>query len=275
VYGVVGLKTHAKMALVLRREPQGLRRYAHLGTGNYNPTTARHYTDFGLLTADETLTADVNEVFIHLTSLTRPTQLASIWLAPFSLQKEVVKAIRQEAAIARGGKPARIIAKMNSLTDDSVIRALYDASSDGVRIDLIVRGACALRPGVSGLSENIRVRSIVGRFLEHSRIFYFRNGLEHDVWLSSADWMNRNLFRRVEIAFPIRSPALKKRVLREGLQVYLKDNVNAWELGGDGRYRRRKPRGRQAPHSAQQQLMEMLGANAATDQSTKESEQGK
>jgi polyphosphate kinase len=275
VYGVVGLKTHAKMALVLRREPQGLRRYAHLGTGNYNPTTARHYTDFGLLTADETLTADVNEVFIHLTSLTRPTQLASIWLAPFSLQKEVVKAIRQEAAIARGGKPARIIAKMNSLTDDSVIRALYDASADGVRIDLIVRGACALRPGVSGLSENIRVRSIVGRFLEHSRIFYFRNGLEHDVWLSSADWMNRNLFRRVEIAFPIRSPALKKRVLREGLQVYLKDNVNAWELGGDGRYRRRKPRGRQAPHSAQQQLMEMLGANAATDQSTKESEQGK
>jgi polyphosphate kinase len=275
VYGVVGLKTHAKMALVLRREPQGLRRYAHLGTGNYNPTTARHYTDFGLLTADETLTADVNEVFIHLTSLTRPTQLASIWLAPFSLQKEVVKAIRQEAAIARGGKPARIIAKMNSLTDDSVIRALYDASSDGVRIDLIVRGACALRPGVSGLSENIRVRSIVGRFLEHSRIFYFRNGLEHDVWLSSADWMNRNLFRRVEIAFPIRSPALKKRVLREGLQVYLKDNVNAWELGGDGRYRRRKPRGRQAPHSAQQQLMEMLGANAATDQSTRESEQGK
>jgi polyphosphate kinase len=275
VYGVVGLKTHAKMALVLRREPQGLRRYAHLGTGNYNPTTARHYTDFGLLTADETLTADVNEVFIHLTSLTRPTQLTSIWLAPFSLQKEVVKAIRQEAAIARGGKPARIIAKMNSLTDDSVIRALYDASADGVRIDLIVRGACALRPGVSGLSENIRVRSIVGRFLEHSRIFYFRNGLQHDVWLSSADWMNRNLFRRVEIAFPIRSPALKKRVLREGLQVYLKDNVNAWELGGDGRYRRRKPRGRQAPHSAQQQLMEVLGVDTATDQPTKESEQGK
>jgi polyphosphate kinase len=275
VYGVVGLKTHAKMALVLRREPQGLRRYAHLGTGNYNPTTARHYTDFGLLTADETLTADVNEVFIHLTSLTRPTQLASIWLAPFSLQKEVVKAIRQEAAIARGGKPARIIAKMNSLTDDSVIRALYDASADGVRIDLVVRGACALRPGVRGLSENIRVRSIVGRFLEHSRIFYFRNNLQHDVWLSSADWMNRNLFRRVEIAFPIRSPALKKRVLREGLQVYLKDNVNAWELDGNGRYRRRRPRGSQAPYSAQQHLMDLLGMGAATDQQTKESEQGK
>jgi polyphosphate kinase len=265
VYGVVGLKTHAKMALVLRREPQGLRRYAHLGTGNYNPTTARHYTDFGLLTADETITADVNEVFIHLTSLTRPTQLTSIWLAPFSLQKEVVKAIRQEAAIARDGKRARIIARMNSLTDESVIRALYDASNDGVRIDLIVRGACALRPGVPGLSKNIRVRSIVGRFLEHSRVFYFRNNLQHDVWLSSADWMNRNLFRRVEIAFPIRSPALKKRVLREGLQVCLKDNVNAWELDGDGRYRRRKPRGSQAPHSAQQQLMETLGTNTSKE----------
>jgi polyphosphate kinase len=261
VYGAVGLKTHAKMALVLRREPQGLRRYAHLGTGNYNPTTARHYTDFGLLTANETITADVNEIFIHLTSLTRPTQLTGIWLAPFSLQKQVVKAIRQEAAIARGGKRARIIAKMNSLTDESVIRALYDASNDGVRIDLIVRGACALRPGVPGLSKNIRVRSIVGRFLEHSRIYYFRNNLQHDVWLSSADWMNRNLYRRVEIAFPVYSPALKQRVLREGLQVYLKDNVDAWELDGDGRYRRRKPRGSQKPHSAQQQLMEMLGSD--------------
>jgi polyphosphate kinase len=263
VYGVVGLKTHAKLALVLRREPQGLRRYAHLGTGNYNPTTAKHYTDFGLLTSSEELTADVNEVFIHLTSMTRPTQLSSIWLAPFSLQKEVVKAIRQEAAIAREGKPARIIAKMNSLTDESVIRALYDASNDGVRIDLIVRGACALRPGVPGLSENIRVRSIVGRFLEHSRIFYFRNKLQHDVYLSSADWMNRNLFRRVEIAFPVRSPALKKRVIREGLQVYLKDNVNAWELGSDGHYRRRKPRGSQAPYSAQLQLMESLGMGSS------------
>jgi polyphosphate kinase len=274
VYGVVGLKTHAKMALVLRREAGGLRRYAHLGTGNYNTTTGRHYTDFGLMTSDEDLTADVNEVFIHLTSLTRPTQLSSIWLAPFSLQKEIVKAIRQEAAIAKEGKPARIIAKMNSLTDESVIRALYDASSEGVRIDLIVRGACSLRPGVPGLSENIRVRSIVGRFLEHSRIFYFRNKLKHDVYLSSADWMNRNLFRRVEIAFPVRSPALKKRVIREGLQVYLKDNVNAWELGSDGRYRRRKPRGSQSPHSAQQMLMEMLGTPAEPLNPNKESEIG-
>jgi polyphosphate kinase len=259
VYGVVGLKTHAKMALILRREASGLRRYAHLGTGNYNTTTAKFYSDFGLLTADEQITADVNDVFIHLTSLTRPTQLSSIWLAPFSLQNQIVRAIRHEAAIAREGKPARIIAKMNSLTDESVIRALYDASNDGVRIDLIVRGACSLRPGVPGLSANIRVRSIVGRFLEHTRVYYFRNNLKNDIYLSSADWMNRNLFRRVEVAFPVRSPALKKRVLREGLQVYLKDNVNAWELGSDGSYRRRKPRGGQAPFSAQRALMEQLG----------------
>ncbi|SFC43309.1 polyphosphate kinase 1 [Massilia yuzhufengensis] len=260
VYGVVGLKTHAKMALVLRREPNGLRRYAHLGTGNYNSTTAKFYTDFGLLTCDEELTADVNEVFIHMTSLTRPKQLTSLWLAPFSLQKEIVRAIKEEAAIARNGKPARIIAKMNSLTDESVIKALYEASEAGVRIDLIVRGACALRPGVAGMSSNIKVRSIVGRFLEHTRIFYFRNNLQHDVYLSSADWMNRNLFRRVEVAFPVRSATLKRRVLREGLHPYLKDNVNAWELGSDGHYRRRKTRNGQKATSAQQHLMEMLGA---------------
>jgi polyphosphate kinase len=274
VYGVVGLKTHAKMALVLRREPDGLRRYAHLGTGNYNPTTARFYTDFGLLTSDEEITADVNEVFIHLTSLTRPTQLAAMWLAPFTLQKEIVKAIRQEAAIAREGRPARIIAKMNSLTDESVIRALYEASGDGVRIDLIVRGACSLRPGVPGLSDNIRVRSIVGRFLEHTRIYYFRNNLKNDVYLGSADWMNRNLFRRVEVAFPIRSPALKKRVLREGLQVYLKDNVNAWELGSDGRSRRRKARGSQSAFGAQQFLMDTLGAQSTAHAHNKENDHG-
>ncbi|MFC0252850.1 polyphosphate kinase 1 [Massilia consociata] len=271
VYGVVGLKTHAKMALVIRREAGGLRRYAHLGTGNYNSTTAKFYTDMGLLTASEDVTADVNEVFIHLTSLTRPKQLTSIWLAPFSLHKEIVRAIREEAAIARHGRPARIIAKMNSLTDESVIKALYEASEAGVRIELIIRGACALRPGVKGMSENIRVRSIVGRFLEHTRIFYFRNDLKHDIYLSSADWMNRNLFRRVEVAFPVRSPALKRRVLREGLHPYLKDNVNAWDLGSDGHYKRRKPRNGQKAVSAQQMLMEMLGANSLP---TKENEHG-
>ena len=263
MYGIVGLKTHAKMALVLRREGGTLRSYAHLGTGNYNPTTARHYTDFGLMTADAALAADVNEVFIHLTSLTRPKALACLWLAPFTLQKQLVQAIRQEAAIARTGKPARIIGKMNSLTDETIIAALYDASNDGVRIDLIVRGACALRPGIEGMSKNIRVRSVVGRFLEHTRIFYFRNERKSEVYLSSADWMSRNLLRRVEVAFPVRAPALKKRVLREGLYPYLKDNVDAWELGSDGHYRRRKPRSRSTRYSAQDMLMNTLGEMVA------------
>lgn len=259
VYGVVGLKTHAKMALVVRREHGELRSYAHLGTGNYHPTTTKFYTDFGLLTAHSALTSDVNEVFIHLTSLTKPKKLVHLWLAPFALQRELLKAIRNEAAIARSGKPARIIAKMNALLDESVIRALYSASQEGVKIDLIVRGACALRPGVPGLSENIKVRSIVGRFLEHSRIYYFRNDLAHDIYLGSADWMNRNLFRRVEVAFPVLDPALKKRVMQEGLQPYLKDNLNAWELNGDGHYQRRRARGRQLPFSAQEHLARTLG----------------
>lgn len=259
VYGVVGLKTHAKLALVLRREAGGLRSYAHLGTGNYHPTTTKFYTDFGLMTAHPGLTAEVNEIFIHLTSLTKPKKLQYLWLAPFALQKEIIKAIRHEAAIARAGRPAHIIAKMNALLDESVIRALYAASADGVKIDLIVRGACALRPGVQGLSENIRVRSIIGRFLEHSRIYYFRNDLAHDVYLASADWMNRNLLRRVEVAFPVLDPALKKRVISEGLNPYMKDNVNSWELGADGRYHRRKPRGRQPAFSAQQYLASTLG----------------
>ncbi len=261
VYGVVGLKTHAKLALVLRREEGELRRYAHLGTGNYHPTTTKHYTDFGLLTAHPGLTADVAEVFIHLTSLTKPKKLQHLWLAPFTLQKELIKAIRNEAAIAREGRPARIIAKMNALVDESVIRALYAASTEGVKIDLIIRGACALRPGVRGLSENIRVRSIVGRFLEHSRIYYFRNDLAHDVYLASADWMNRNLFRRVEVAFPVMDGLLKKRVITEGLNPYLKDNMNAWELDSSGSYHRRKPRGKQPAFSAQQYLAQTLGAN--------------
>ncbi|MDB5757348.1 MAG: ppk1, partial [Burkholderia sp.] len=259
VYGVVGLKTHAKLALVIRREDGELRQYAHLGTGNYHPTTTKLYTDFGLLTANPLLTSEVNEVFIHLTSLTKPKNLQFLWLAPFELQREMIRAIRNEARIARLGRPGRIIAKMNALVDESVIRALYAASSDGVKIDLIVRGACSLRPGVPGLSKNIRVRSIVGRFLEHSRIFYFRNDLAHDVYLSSADWMNRNLFRRIEVAFPVLDRALKRRVLKEGLEPYLKDNTNAWELHADGRYTRRRARGKQAAFSAQQYLMKTLG----------------
>ena len=263
VYGVVGMKTHAKLALVIRREEGQLRYYAHLGTGNYHPTTTKFYTDFGLLTANAALAMEVNEIFIHLTSLTKPKKLQYLWLAPFTLQKEFIGAIRNEAAIARAGRPGRIIAKMNALLDESVIRALYAAGADGVEIDLIVRGACALRPGVPGLSENIRVRSIVGRFLEHSRIYYFRNDLAHDVILSSADWMNRNLFRRIEVAFPILDKALKKRIMSEGLMPYLKDNQNVWQLDGHGDYHRRRPSSRQAAFSAQQFLLARIGGTAA------------
>jgi polyphosphate kinase len=259
VYGVVGMKTHAKMALVIRREAGKLKMYAHLGTGNYHPNTTKFYTDFGLLTANQALARDVNEVFINLTSLTRPKKLNHLWVAPFDFQKELVKAIRNETRIASEGRPAQIIAKMNALQDDSIINALYEASQAGVKIDLIVRGACVLRPGVPGASDNIRVRSIVGRFLEHSRIFNFSNDGANDVYLASADWMNRNLFRRVEVAFPVLDPALKARVIDEGLKPYLKDNQNAWELDSEGYYHRKKPSARQQPFSAQDYLMQTLG----------------
>jgi len=259
VYGVVGLKTHAKVALVIRREESGLQFYAHLGTGNYHLTTTRLYTDFGLLTANQGMAREVNEVFIHLTSLTKPQKLTHLWLAPFALQSEIIKAIRNEAKIAKSGRPGRIIVKVNALVDESVIRALYAASHDGVKIDLIVRGACTLKPGVPGLSENIKVRSIIGRFLEHSRIYYFRNDLAHDVYLASADWMSRNLFRRIEVAFPVLDKALKRRVITEGLNPYLKDNSNAWELDQHGNYHRRRARGKQVEFSAQRHLMQLLG----------------
>lgn len=267
VYGVVGLKTHAKLALVIRREEGGiLRHYAHMGTGNYHPSTTRFYTDFGLLTAHPAMAAEINEVFIHLTGLTKPKKFEHLWLAPFALQPQIIKAIRNEARIAREGRPGRIIAKMNALLDESVIRALYAASADGVKIDLIIRGACALRPGVPGLSENIRVRSIIGRFLEHSRIYYFRNDLEHNVYLASADWMNRNLFRRIEVAFPVLEKSLKKRVISEGLDPYLKDNLNAWLLDSEGHYERKKVRGNQPRFCAQQYLMQQLGSLSDSDE---------
>jgi polyphosphate kinase len=259
VYGIVGLKTHAKMALVIRREEGKLRLYAHLGTGNYHPTTTKFYTDFGLLTANSAMASDVNEVFINLTSLTRPKRLTHLWVAPFDLNKELIKAIQREAQIASEGRSAHIIAKMNALQDASIIQALYEASRAGVKIDLIVRGACVLRPGVEGLSENIRVQSIVGRFLEHSRIFCFHNEGEDDLYLASADWMNRNLFRRIEVAFPVLDKTLKERVMQEGLMPYLKDNRNSWELDADGNYHRRRPQSDQASFSAQEFLMQTLG----------------
>jgi len=240
VYGVVGHKTHAKMSLVVRREEGKLVRYAHLGTGNYHPRTAKLYTDFDLLTANEQIAADVNEVFQQLTGLGKATKHKHVWQSPFNLHQKVVEAIENETAIARSGKPARIVAKMNALLEPEVIEALYRASKAGVKIDLIIRGLCALKPGVKGLSENIRVRSIIGRFLEHTRIFEFKGGGQTRVYLSSADWMDRNFFRRIELCFPIVDPKLRRRVVAEGLKPYLDDNVQAWDMQADGSFKRAK-----------------------------------
>jgi polyphosphate kinase len=262
VYGVVGHKTHAKMLMVVRREEGKLRRYVHLGTGNYHPRTARLYTDFGLFTANETVCADVNEVFSQLTSLGKARKLNHLWQSPFSLHTEVLRAIQNETRLAKDGKSAHIIAKMNALLEPETIEALYEASQAGVKVDLIVRGVCALRPGVKGLSENIRVRSVVGRFLEHTRIFYFRNDLKHDVYLASADWMDRNFFRRIEVCFPVLDKKLKKRVIDEGLKVYLQDNTQAWDMDGNGLYRRKTPRAG-ARISAQNELIKQFTGQAA------------
>jgi polyphosphate kinase len=230
------------MVMIVRREGDSLRRYVHLGTGNYHPRTARLYTDFGLLTCNEEICADVNEVFTQLTGLGKAGKLKHLWQSPFSFHGETLKSIKNEMQIAMDGRPARIIAKMNSLLEPEVIRALYAASSAGVKIDLIVRGVCALRPGVAGLSENIRVRSVIGRFLEHTRIFYFRSDGSHKMYLSSADWMDRNFFRRIEICFPVLNSRLKKCVLTEGLSPYLKDNSQSWEMDSDGGYHLRATR---------------------------------
>jgi polyphosphate kinase len=263
VYGVVGYKTHAKMVLVVRREGELLRRYAHLGTGNYHPRTTKLYTDFGLFTCHDGICADVNDVFMQLTGLGQAGDLAHLWQAPFTLYERLVAAIRREAERAQQGRPARIVAKMNALVEPQVIQALYAASRAGVRIDLIVRGVCALTPGVPGVSDNIRVRSVIGRFLEHTRIFWFHNDGADDVYLASADWMHRNLFRRIEVAFPLLNARLKKRVIREGLEPYLKDNTQAWEMAPSGEYVRRTPR-RGKPYSAQQALLAEL-AKATSD----------
>src|SRR5438105_8475833 len=238
VYGVFGLKTHAKLALLIRRERDRRGRsrlvpYAHLGAGNYHHRTTQLYTDFGLLTADPALCSDVNEVFLHITSLARANRLKRLWLAPFTMHRHLLDAIRRETRHAKEGRPARIVAKMNALLEEAVVRALYTASQAGVKIDLVVRGACALRPGVKGVSENIRVRSIVGRFLEHHRVWLFHNDGADDVYLASADWMGRNLFRRIEVAFPILDPGLKARVIDEGLKPYLADTQDAWELSAE------------------------------------------
>lgn len=237
VYGVVGYKTHAKMLMIVRKEDGQFRRYVHLGTGNYHPRTTRFYTDFGLMTCNEDIGKDVNQVFKQLTGLGQVEELRHLWQAPFTLHANVLTAIKAEAENVKAGKRGRIIAKMNSLLEPEVIEALYEASQAGVEIDLIVRGVCALRPGVPGLSENIRVRSVVGRFLEHSRIFCFHADGAVNLYLSSADWMERNFFRRIELAFPVLDSKLKRRVIREGLRPYLADNCQAWRMDKDGNYR--------------------------------------
>ncbi|MFM1886128.1 MAG: hypothetical protein RL026_1285 [Pseudomonadota bacterium] len=254
LYGVVGYKTHAKLMLVVRREPDGIRRYCHLGTGNYHPRTARAYTDYGLFTVQGELCADVHEIFLQLTSLTRQPRLRRLLQAPFTLHETMLRLIEAETALASEGRPGRIIARMNALTEPQVIEALYRASQAGVQVDLVVRGICVLRPGIAGVSENIRVRSIVGRFLEHPRVFCFGNDGKPVVYCSSADWMERNFFRRIEVAFPLLDPAHRTRVLDE-LALYLRDDRQAWLLQADGQYLRAAAEGG-GTTSAQQELMD-------------------
>lgn len=256
VYGIVGYKTHAKMLLVVRREGRRLKRYVHLSTGNYHPGTARAYTDLGLFTCDVEIGEDVHRLFSQLTGMGQVRRLSKLMQAPFTLQRGLIKLIDAEAEEARAGRPARIAAKMNSLTEPEIIQALYRASIAGVEIDLIIRGACCLRPGLPGISERIRVRSIVGRFLEHHRVYYFHAGGEERVFASSADWMYRNFFRRVEACFPFDDKDLRRRVLSETIEFALRDDAQAWLMQADGTYRRAKVRGE--GFSMQQELLDKL-----------------
>jgi polyphosphate kinase len=257
IYGVVGLKTHCKALLIVRRDADQLRRYVHLGTGNYHPRTARIYTDFGLLTTNSELTEEVATVFNTLTGLAGYPGLKKLMVAPFDMKKRLIAKIERERDNADAGKPARIIAKLNSLVDQEIIEKLYEASAAEVTIDLIVRGICCLRPKMPGLSDYIRVVSIVGRFLEHSRIYYFENGGQPEVYLSSADWMPRNFLRRVEVAFPIETPQLRDHIVNEVLPRFLNDRVKARELQPDGTYRRLKPEGPEERAQAQWHFREV------------------
>jgi polyphosphate kinase len=258
MYGVVGYKTHAKMLLIVRREGSTLRRYVHLGTGNYHAGTAKAYTDIGLMTANPEIAQDVHGLFQQLSGLAPVIKLKRLMASPFTLHPGLLMRIEREAKLARAGKAGHIIAKMNALNEAGVIQALYTASQAGVRIELIVRGACCLRPGVPGMSENITVRSIVGRFLEHSRVYWFGNGGKSEILCSSADWMERNLMRRVETCFPILDPVLAQRVFDEELANYLRDNQQAWLLHAGGGYTRVLPAPGEAPYSAQGALLEKL-----------------
>ena len=257
VYGVVGLKTHAKMLLVTRREGRHLKRYGHLSTGNYNPSTARLYTDLSFLTADPALTADMDNLFVHLASQSRLPKMQKLWIAPFHLHRNLIEKIDALGAAAAAGKPSRIVAKMNALTDEGLMHALLRAGQQGARIDLIVRGACMLPTQVPGVSDNIRVRSIIGRVLAHSRVFYFSDGDTDDLYLASADWMNRNMLRRIELAWPVTDPVLRQRVIDECLVAGLGDGRDAWDLQPDGTYRLGDP---ELPgHGSQAALMARYG----------------
>ena len=256
VYGLVGLKTHTKIALVVRQEGDRIRRYCHIGTGNYNPKTAKLYTDLGLITCREELGSDLTDLFNFLTGYSRQTSYRKLLVAPVSLRSRILELIARERDRCRAGGTGRIVAKVNSLVDPEIIAALYEASQAGVEIDTIVRGICCLRPGVPGVSENIRTISIIGRFLEHSRVFYFHNGGEEEIYIGSADWMQRNLDRRVEAVTPIEDPALFKEI-QEILGIMLADNRQAWELQPDGRYVQRQPQADEKEQSTHQALMEM------------------
>jgi polyphosphate kinase len=263
IYGVVGFKTHAKMILVARREADKLRYYVHLGTGNYHPRTSKLYTDYGLLTCDKDIGEDVYRIFLQLSSMGKASKMEALLYAPFTLHKGMVKRIRTEKEHAEQGKPARIIAKMNSLYDEELVNELYAASQAGVQIDLIVRGVCQLRPGVAGMSENIRVRSIIGRFLEHHRVFYFENNGNPELYCSSADWMLRNMFHRVETCFPIKHKKIRDRII-EDMELYLNDNTHAWRLQEDGSYLPTQPQNNEEPIDAQAILLERWSAHIAS-----------
>ena len=260
VYGVVGLKTHAKMLLITRREGKALKKYGHLSTGNYNPRTARLYTDISYLTCDPKLTADMDHVFMHLASQSRLSRMNKLWVAPFYLHRRIIDQIDAVGAAALQGQPAKIMVKMNALTDLDLIAALIRAGQSGAQIDLIIRGACMLPAEVENYTDNIRVRSVVGRFLEHTRVFYFLSGAQEGLYLSSADWMNRNMLRRIELAWPVDDPVLRQRVIDECLSVYMQDGRNAWRLDSEGRYEKIEKKGRHV-RSAQAILMQRYSAS--------------
>jgi polyphosphate kinase len=266
-HGIVGLKTHCKMALMVRHDEDGVtRRYGHLGTGNYNPNTARFYTDISLLTCDPAITSSMQAVFNYLTAHSESDDYAPLLVAPLTLAEQSIRLIRREADHARAGRPARIIAKMNSLLEKSVVEALYEASQAGVEIDLLVRGICSLRPGVKGLSERIRVRSVVGRFLEHSRIYAFANGGQDEIYCGSADWMPRNLLERCEVVFPVNDPQLRARIKDEILAAYLADTAKTRILLPDGDYRRLHTPNATPSFSAQDFFIRLAEGRATREQ---------